>query len=148
MALSQDRSISRAIGNLYASTRENREFFGRIVGGAIGNPFFYVTVLLHCLHRTNRSGKDSIMLSKFMINIRFPIQHRNQIVEIMMMTFRDILDQKFPRYRPAINHRLKHGKNIAIYLWLIGYQRTRSVQNARVHLPTSAGLKTIGFRVE
>ena len=85
------------------------------------------------------------MFVEFGIGVGVPIEHVEQVVEIVMVFGRDVFDQQVPRHGAAFDQRLIHREDVGVDLRFVGDQRTGRVQNAGVDLPAGAGLQAVGL---
>ena len=86
------------------------------------------------------------MLGEFGIGVGRPIHHLDEVIEVVVMRGRNVLDQQIPRHRAAFDQRLIHREDVGIHLRLVGDQRSGGMQNAGIDLPSGAGFQLIGTR--
>ena len=113
----------------------------------VAHPLLRVAARGHLLLGPHRLRMEQPVLGEFRIDVGVPIQHADDVVQVVMIFRRHVLHQKVPRHRPAFHHRLEHPEYIRIHLRLISDQRPRRMQDARVDLPSGARLQAIRFRM-
>src|SRR5262245_2316972 len=79
------------------------------------------------------------------IDVALPVELIDEVIQILVLLLGYILDQKLPRYRPALDHGLVHAEDVGAPLGFVGHQRTGGVQNARWNQPASAGLQAVSL---
>ena len=104
--------------------------------------------LFHLFDRANGHRVPLVALGELGIHVGVPIEHADQIVEIVMELGQHVLGQQAPIDDAALDFRLEHREHIAVDLGLIGHQRTGSVQDAGIDLPSAAGFETVSAGVE
>jgi len=80
------------------------------------------------------------------VHVGFPIEHADQVVEVLVELRLDVFDEEIPRDDAAFDLRLEHGEDVAVNLRLISDERARSVEDTRINLPSAAWLKPVGTR--
>src|SRR5271165_1243488 len=146
VTLRQDQSVRGAVGDGDRAAGKDSQLFGGVVAGAIGDPQFLIAAGLQLGEVMYWFREDPIVCSKLPVHIRLPIKQANQEVEIVGVLLRNILHEQFPADGPPFYQRLEHGEHVAVDLRLIGNERARRVQNARVDLPPRSRLEAVSLR--
>ena len=87
------------------------------------------------------------MLLEFGIDVLFPVELVDQVIDVVVVGIGDVFDQQLPGHAPAFDHRLVHAEDVRTPLRLISQQRARGVEDARRDQPAGAGLETISLGV-
>src|SRR3954471_23241834 len=129
VSLRENQSVGCGVLDRDGALRLDGEFLRRVPLRSVGDPDLAVPVC-----RLVRDGLwlIAITLAEARVDVSVPIEHPDDVVEIAMLLWWDVLDQQVPRRHPPFNLRLKHCEDVAVDLWLVGEERARRVQDARI----------------
>ena len=75
MTLQTNQAIWRVVFNRYAASRKNRQTLCTDCLTFITNPFLYLTICQHILHRLHWNRPHETVLMKFRIYVSLPVNH-------------------------------------------------------------------------
>ena len=77
--------------------------------------------------------------------VEVPVDEVDDVVEVLLLGLRHVLDEERPGDAAALDHRLEHREDIASPLGLVGQDRARGVKDAGRDEPAGARLQAIAF---
>src|SRR5580693_8218972 len=116
-----------AVSDKSSPSWENGKFLGGIPTRSVRDPLFGIAALVHLVAGTDELRKHLVRFRELRIDVGVPVQHADEVVEVVMVFQRDIFGHETPVYKASLYQRLKHRKHIAIHLRLVGDQRTGRV---------------------
>src|SRR5215831_11894206 len=136
--LGEDQAVGRAVANRDRSLWKHGQFFSRVVPCAIGDPILAIPDFRHFFDRTHGSWKYLVGLSELRIYISLPVEHADQVVQVVVVFGYDVFREKFPIDNTAFDFRLEHCKHVTSDLGLIRHKRSGRMQDSGVHLPSGS----------
>src|SRR5437867_4085971 len=133
-ALCQDQAVSRAVFDVYDPLWQDRKLLRRIPRRPVAHPLLAISIGVYLLEGSDRQRKYPVARGKFLVDVLVPIEHVDEVVEILMMFGRNILGHQTPIDDAALDDGLKHREDVTVDLRLVGDQRTRRVQDSRIDL--------------
>ena len=88
---------------------------------------------------------EVVVVLELGIDVLFPVELFDQVVDVLMVGIGNVLDQELPRDAPAFDHRLVHAEDVRAPLGLVSNERAGGVQDARRNQPAGARLEAIGL---
>ena len=147
VALHADAAIRALVAHRHRAPRQHRQLLGAEVLAAVADPAFGIAVRLGRVGVAGRTWLGKVRLFEIRVEIAFPVEHRDQIVEVVVVLRRHVLHHLRPVDHQIVgDQRLPHRGGVAGPLRLVGTQRTRRVQNARRHVPAGAKRQPVGLR--
>ena len=73
------------------------------MSSGVDHPVFAVTLLRHIDDRAHRPGLEETVLGEFGIDIGVPVQHIEQILQVVVVLFGNILHHQVPRHAAAFH---------------------------------------------
>ncbi len=108
------------------AAREDGEFFGRVYSSNKRSSFRSIP-LRPSVGADIRLGFEAGW-AELGIGVGVPIEHVEEVIEVVVVLRGDVLDEEVPRHRAAFHHRLIHREHVGVHLRLIGHQRPRRVR--------------------
>src|SRR6266436_6579480 len=146
-SLNTDQSVSAIVRNYALHTRLDRKFFGREVLFAIDLAVHYPAIdkpFLACV--THRYRLEIMIVLKAWVHIRFPVELRDDEIQVVVFGFRHVLDKQVPGHITALDHALIHPEYVAAPLRFIGAKAAGRMEDAWADEPTGSWLQAISFR--
>ena len=146
VALQHDQAVRPRVTDGDRAARQHGQLFRGKVRVAVGDPVLDVTFALHLRQRFHRPRRAEVIALEVGVDVDIPIQHRDDVVQVVLELRRHVLHQQLPPDRHFVHQRLEHGEDVAGPLRLIGAQAAGRVQGAGRHIPARAQLQPIGLR--
>ena len=125
-ALDGDQPIGAVVLDRALGARSDGQFLGAekllALDFAIDDPAVHAARLLRAL---DGNGFKVMVVLEMFVRVACPIQLIHQVIQIVVIFLRHILDQERPRHFAAFDQRLIHAEDIAAPLRLIGAEGTR-----------------------
>ena len=120
MALHDDQSVRGGVGDGDGALRQDRQLLRRVIPRAVTHPLLAVAVGLALDERPHGTRERAIRCREPRIHVRVPVEHVDEIVEIVMALLRHVLRHQLPRHDASVDLGLKHREHVAVDLRLVG----------------------------
>ena len=143
--LSQDEAVCGGVLDRHRSARHHRQLFRGVPCRAVTHPLLAIAVRA-VVSRTHRPRKLAVRVRELRVHVGIPVEHADEIVEVVMIFGPDVLGQKAAIHDAAVDQRLEHRKDVAVHLRLVRDERSWRVKNSGIDLPAGTWLEPVRAR--
>ena len=143
--LHHDQAVGGGVPDGHGAPGQDGQFLRAEGGGLVANPLLHIALGLHFVQRPHRPRLHETVRHEIRVQVQFPVNHVQQMLQIAPFGGRRVLPQQFLRHHGGACQGLVHRKHVRSSLGLVGAQAAGGVQDSRRHVPTRSDVQPVRF---